>query len=51
MLSQSENNNHNNFMVNYIIQVQMSSEKVGHFLNITQIVIGQTINQMRQFTS
>lgn len=51
MLSQSENNNHNNFMVNYIIQVQMSSEKVGHFLYITQIVIGQTINQMRQFTS
>ena len=44
MLSQSENNNHNNFMVNSIIQVQISSEKLGHFLNITQIVIGQTIN-------
>lgn len=46
MLSQSENNNHNNFMVNSIIQVQISSEKLGRLPNIIQIVNEYTINQM-----
>ena len=46
MLIQSENNNHNNFMVNSIIQVQISSEKLGRLPNIIKIVNGHTINQM-----